>query len=359
VTPVAALLAAFHLLKLAGLVANLRAFPTLPETGAYPAGLPRTSLLVPARDEAARLPLALPGLLAQPVAEVLVLDDQSRDATARVVVNAARKDPRLRLVPGSRPPAGWVGKSWACQQLATAATGELLIFCDADVTLRPGAVAAAWGELVRQGCDVLSVFPRQRTGTVGERLLVPLIDEVLLAFLPHRLLSLPLPAAATANGQFLAFRREAYRRMGGHRAVAGKLVEDVALARAVRRGGLRLGLSLGGSMVTARMYRGYRETVRGLGKSMRAAHGGSDAALLASAAFHLAAYTLPWLRWRHGGWWRLAALAGPLERLLTNAATGRRAYAEALLVPVTAPAALPVYAVAARRTAVWKGRRYR
>ncbi|BCJ77488.1 hypothetical protein CS0771_70320 [Catellatospora sp. IY07-71] len=392
----AAAVAAYHLVKTAGLVANARSFPVLatpprvtprtrpaggpsPDTrpggdpsagtlprlarepgtgGAGAAGrLPRTSLLVPARDEAARLPSTLPGLLAQPADEILVLDDGSSDGTADVVRGFA--DPRLRLLTGAPRPEGWIGKNWACHQLAAAATGDLLVYLDADVTLRPGALDAVWTQVRRQRADVFSVFPRQETGTLGERLLVPLIDENLLGFLPHQLLDLPIPAAAVANGQLLAFRRAAYDRLGGHAAVAGEIVEDLALARLARRTGLKLGLALGGDLVSTRMYDGYRSTVRGTGKSMRAAHGGSDVLLAASAAWHLAAYTLPWLRWRHGAAWRLAAVLGLAERVVSNAKTGRGAYAEAALVPFTAPAALPVYALALRRTAVWKGRRYR
>ncbi|GGK02849.1 hypothetical protein GCM10010123_36020 [Pilimelia anulata] len=350
------LVAAFHAVKVAGLLANLRAFPTLRPAPPGRAG-PRTSLLVPARDEALRLPAALPGLLAQPADEILVLDDDSTDDTAAIV--AACPDPRVRLLRGAPLPPGWVGKNWACHQLAGAATGDLLVFVDADVTLRPGALGALHAELDRQAADVFSVFPRQHTGTLGERVLVPLIDETLLAFLPHGLLRAPVPAAATANGQVLAFRRAAYDRIGGHAAVAGGILEDVALARRARRLGLRLGLALGGDLAGTRMYRGYADAVRGLGKSLRAAHGGSDAALAATLAWHLLAYTVPWLRLRAGGAWRAAAVLGLVERLLTNAKTGRGAYAEAALVPLTAPAAAPVYAVALRRTARWKGRDYR
>jgi hypothetical protein len=361
--PLVATLAAFHLVKLAGLAINLPAFPVLGRRSAAAGRQPQTSLLVPARDEAERLPDALPGLLAQPATEILVLDDGSTDGTADVVRKAAAQDARVRLLTGQPVPPGWVGKNWACHQLAQAATGELLVFCDADVLLNPGALPAVWAEMSRQHSDVFSVFPRQLTGTLGERLLVPLIDENLLAFLPHHLLAMPVPAAAVANGQFLAFRRGAYRAAGGHRGVAGQIVEDLALARVARRAGLRLGLALGGDLIAARMYRGYAEVVRGTGKSMRAAHGGSDAALMASAAFNLAAYTLPWLRWgsagRLGLIWRAVAVAGLVERLLVNAKTGRGAYPEALLVPIIAPAAVPVYLLALRRTAVWKGRSYR
>jgi Glycosyl transferase family 21 len=209
-----------------------------------------------------------------------------------------------------------------------------------------------------QRADVFSVFPRQRTVTLGERLLVPLIDDVLLAFLPHWLLRLPVPSAATANGQLLMFRRRSYDALGGHAAVAGALNEDLALARRARRAALRLGLALGGDLVSARMYCGYRESVRGFGKSLRAAHGGHDSALALTAAWHVLAYTLPWLAWRRGRTWRIAAVLGLAQRIAVNAKTGRGAPGEAALVPVTPLAALPAYALAFRRSARWKGRSY-
>jgi hypothetical protein len=345
--PLSTAVLAFHLVKTAGMLINSVAFPTLRPAGYTPA---RTSLLVPARDEADRLLGTLPGLLAQPAEEILVLDDRSRDATAAVVASFAGADPRLKLITGAPPPAGWIGKSWACQQLAGAATGDVLVFCDADVTLRPGALAAVHAQLAAQRADVLSVFPRQHTETAGERLLVPLVDETLLGFLPHPLLDAPVPAAASANGQLLAFRRPAYERLGGHAAVAGSLVEDLALARRTRACGLKLGLALGGRLVTARMYGGYGAAVRGFGKSL---HAGPAPALLAGAAAHLATATLPWLLRRRGPAWRAAAALGIVERLLCNAKTGRHGYLEAALVPLSAPAAL-----ALRRSARWKGRRY-
>jgi glycosyltransferase involved in cell wall biosynthesis len=353
---VGTLVFAFHVAKTAGLVNNLVAFPTL--SARIAGGRPRTSILVPARDEAASLPATVRALLAQPAEEILVLDDQSSDATAEIV--RGFDDPRLRLLSGTPPPDGWIGKNWACDQLAIAAGGDLLIFCDADVILADGALDAVWAQMTAQRADVFSVFAHQITRTLGERLLIPLIDENLLAFLPHQLLDAPVTAAASAaSGALLAFRRPAYHRIGGHRAAAGEIVEDLALARRTRAAGLKLGLALGGRFVGVRMYDDYASTVRGMAKSIRAAHGGSDVALLASAAANLTAYTLPWLRWRHGRYWQAAALLGLLERALVNAKTGRGAYAEAALVPITALAALPMYALAMRRTARWKGRTYR
>jgi len=366
---VARAVVAFHAVKLAGVMANLVMFPVL---GRHAAGLaaapapawpsrarrPDTSLLVPARDEAHRLPAVLAGLLAQDVTEIVVLDDQSSDATATVVQHAAEADPRVRLVRGTPPPPGWTGKNWACQQLAMNARGDILLFCDADVLLAPGAVDACWAQMCAQHAEVFSVFPRQHTGALGERLLVPLIDDVLLAFLPHCLLRLPVPSAATANGQLLMFRRSAYDALGGHAAVADDMNEDVTLGRRTRRAGLRLGLALGGDLVSARMYSGYRQSVRGFGKSLRAAHGGHDGALAVTATWHLLAYTVPWLAWRRSRLWRAAAILGLAQRVLVNAKTGRGTPGEAALVPVTPLAALPVYALAFRRNARWKGRSY-
>lgn len=350
----------FHAVKLAGLVANLVMFPVLrPDAaGAGRVSRPETSLLVPARDEGGRLPAALAGFRAQDVTEIVVLDDQSSDDTAAVVGRAAEADPRVRVVRGTPPPPGWVGKSWACWQLAAAAHGDILLFCDADVLLAPGAVDACWAQMREQRAAVFSAFPRQRTVTLGERLLVPLIDDVLLAFLPHCLLRLPVPSAATANGQLLMFQRDAYDALGGHAAVADDLAEDLALARRTRRAGLRLGLALGGGLASTRMYPGYWDSVRGFGRNLRTAHGGHASALAVTAAWHLIAYTMPWLAWRCDRAWRVAAILGLVQRVLVNAKTGRSAPGEALLVPVTPLAALPVYALAFRRYARWKGRSY-
>lgn len=360
--------AGFQLVKLAGLVTNLIQFPRLRRDRGHAIRVHRhhatspdrtgVSLLVPARDEATRLVRTLPTLLDQPVSEILVLDDDSTDDTAAVARRCGAGDPRVHVLTGRPLPPGWTGKTWACHQLAEVARGDLLIFCDADVTLAPGAVDAILDEMAAQRAELFSVFPRQKTDRVGERLLVPLIDDVLLSFLPHALLRLPIPAAATANGQLLATWVESYRALGGHAGVAERIVEDVALARRARAHGMRLGLALGGDLVSARMYQGYGESVRGFGKSLRAAHGGSRWALVATAAWHLLAYAAPLVCWRRGRCWRLALWSALLHRALLNLVTGRGSLFEILLVPGTPVAALPAYLVAWRDTAAWRGREY-
>ena len=367
---------AFLVVRLTGIAINLRAFPVLgtaaerthatgvPAAAAasratsLAAPSPTVSILVPARDEAANLAEHLPGLLRQDALEVLVLDDGSQDDTAAVARRLAGSDARVRVLSGAPLPPGWSGKNWACHQLAAAARGDVLLFTDADVAWEDGAVAASIHEMQRQSADVFSVFPHQRTGSLGERVLVPLIDDVLLSFLPFPLLRLPLPAASTANGQAIAVTRSAYDDLGGHAAMRDEIVEDVRFARHARSEGKRLGLALGGTMVRARMYRGYREAVRGFAKSMPAAHGGSRALLMGGAALHVLVYTLPLLLVAWQPRWLVPLLLAMLGRLLVNAKTGRGAFAEALLVPVTPLLALPVYLRSLRRSVVWKGRAY-
>ncbi|GMA15857.1 glycosyltransferase [Deinococcus metallilatus] len=344
----------FFAYKAAALLVNALTFPRL-RPRPTPAG-PRVSLLVPARDEAHNLPHTLPGLLAQRAHEVLVLDDGSSDGTAQVARALG-----AGVIPGQPLPGDWHGKPWACQQLAWMAKGDVLIFTDADVFWHPGALGAVLHELARSRADLLSVYPRQHNVTPGERLLTPLVDAVLLTLLPAPLLRLPHASAAAANGQLMAFRREAYERVGGHALVRAELLEDVTFAARLKARGGRLALALGGPCVGVRMYRSYPGSVAGFGKNAAAFHGRSRALLVASAAWHLAAYTLPWLlpaRLSGVTWLRAAGL---LERTAVNLVTGRRTpadLAEGLLGPVTPLLALPVYLRALRPRVSWKGRDY-
>jgi len=333
-------------------VVNWRTFPRVGATTRP--DLDRVSVLVPARDEAANLPSTLPGLAAQGAGEVLVLDDHSEDGTAEV---AAAID-GVKVLTGAPLPDGWLGKAWALHQLAEAARGDWLVFTDADVVWEPGAVAGFVDALEAQGARVGSIFPTQDTRTWGERLTVPVIDEVLLSGLPYPILHAGVsPHAVTANGQAIAIHREVYDAIGGWPAVRGRIVEDVAFGRLARREGHEVALALGDGVVRTRMYRGYREALAGFGKNLLTAHGRSRALLLADVAWHAAAYTLPAvLAPRHPAW-RLPVALGVAQRAVV-AATTRRHPAEALLAPLLPVAGLPVAVQALRRRQIWKGRSF-
>ncbi|HKJ13105.1 MAG TPA: glycosyltransferase family 2 protein [Ornithinimicrobium sp.] len=344
--------------KVGVLLLNCARFPVLGPRG--DGDLRKTSVLVPARDEAERLPHTLPALLAAHDVEVVVLDDSSSDGTAAVAEDLIARSghPRSRVVRGRPLPVGWTGKTWACHQLAEHASGDTLVFLDADIQLAPGALAAAVGEQQRVGADLFSVFPRQVTASLGEHLVVPVIDDVLLCLLPHPLLSLPIDAAATANGGCLVFTRTSYETIGGFRAVQGELIEDVALARRTRGLGLRLGLALGGPMLSTRMYRSYSEVVVGLARGLLFMSGGSRLLLVLGWLAHLGAYTLPAAAVAWDRRWAVPLLLALAERALVEVKTRRYAVWQSALVPAVAPAIGPLVWRALRGPATWRGRTY-
>ena len=342
--------------KLGVLLLNAATFPRLrPATGSRQRQ--RVSVLIPARDEAANLRCTLPALLAQRAvqageAELLVLDDESCDDTAQVCRRLG-----VRVLAGQPLPDGWRGKNWACWQLAGAAGGGWLLFTDADVLWHAGALDAVLAEAGRTRADLLSVWPRQTNRTLGERLLTPLLDNLLLCWFPAPLARLPHPEASAAIGQVMLFQRAFYGRLGGHAAVRGELMEDVALARATKGAGGRLGVALGGKWLSVRMYRSYPEAVRGLAKMTLPFHRGWRWALPLTWGLHALVYLRPWLLRQP-----VPLALSVLEGLLLRRVVGRLSPAdglEVLFTPLLPLLAAPVYVQAARKSVRWKGRVYR
>jgi hypothetical protein len=321
------------------------------------------SLLLPVRNEAARVEPCLRSLLAQtgvPRLELVVLDDGSTDGTADVVRRVA---PAARLLTGAAPPPGWLGKPYACAQLAAAAdpASELLVFVDADVVLAPHAVAATADLVERTGLDLVSPYPRQVAGTAAERLVQPLLQWSWLTFLPLRAAERSSrPSLAAANGQLLAVRRAGYDRAGGHAAVRDQVIDDVALLRAVRRAGGRGGVVDGTDLAACRMYDGWPALRDGYAKSLWSAFG-SPAGAAGVFALLAGAYLLPAVAALRGSRVGLAGYAaGVAGRVVTARRTGARAWPDALAHPasISVLAALTARSWRLRRAGrlAWKGR---
>jgi chlorobactene glucosyltransferase len=277
-------------------IANTLSFPRLKPIS--PEKSPFISLLVPARDESAVIGETVQRLLRQdyPHYELLLLDDASSDGTLEVAMQAAGDDPRLRLFQGQPLPTGWTGKNWACHQLAQAARGEVLVFTDADVRWEPGALRSLAGWMRRTHAETFSVWPTQETVTWSERLVVPMMNFAILAYLPELgVRYTPWKSMAAANGQCLAFRREAYIGCGGHVAVRSNIVEDVALARRAKAQGLRLVMALGEGQIGGRMYTSWQEVRDGFAKNILAGHGDLPAILILAALFHWVVFIVPWI----------------------------------------------------------------
>jgi chlorobactene glucosyltransferase len=245
---------------------------------AEPTEHPRVSILIPARDEEDTLLRTLPHTTSTeyPNLEILVLDDGSTDRTAEVVEKFAEASPDVRLVRGTLLPDGWLGKCWACHQLSEVASGEILLFCDADVEMGPLAVQRTVSTMQQSGAGVLTALPRQITPDPLGAAVVPLIAQLpVLALLPLRLIErLPSPLLAMGNGQWLAFRRDSYARSGGHRTVKSDVVEDVAIARAAKASGSRLVVALAPDDLAVQMYQDGRALRQGFQKNLYPLSGG-------------------------------------------------------------------------------------
>lgn len=231
---------------------------------------PLVSVLVPARNEAENIAACLAGLQQQRYAqfEIIVLDDNSSDVTAALAADLAARDSRIRLISGAPVPAGWTGKNWACHQLSKHARGEILIFTDADCRHSAEIIAAtvAWMQKCRLG--LLTAFSQQITLSLPEKLVVPVIYMLVYSYLPLWLTYYSKsPALAAANGQWLAFTRPAYDRLGGHAAVATEVVEDVELSRRAKRFGEKILVLAGNDAVQCRMYQSWRGVWEGFSKN--------------------------------------------------------------------------------------------
>ena len=279
------------LLISANVLANLATFDGL-RPAEPPPDAPLVSILVPARTEERNIEACVGSLLAQdyPNCEVLVLDDHSEDATgaivARLMAEAKARNPQSRatLIQAEPLPAEWTGKNWACHQLAQAARGQFLFFTDADTQHAPGTVTATVAYALKNRAGLVSAWPRLVTVTLGEKLVVPVILLIGLAFCPlwlqrwiqenpERARDRDMRKFGAANGQFMFFKRETYVKIGGHSALRSHVVEDVSLGREVAQRiaeGERLFNCEALEFSQVRMYRSFAETWEGFTKNMRA-----------------------------------------------------------------------------------------
>ncbi len=228
------------------------------------------SLLIPARNEASGISVTVLAALACEGVEleVLVLDDNSDDDTRAIVESIAVLDSRVRLLPGPSLPNGWNGKQHACYLLASAARFSRLVFMDADVHLKPDALARLIDHQDRTGVPLLSAFPHQVTNTWLEKWLIPLMHFILLGFLPMaRMRRRVAPAYAAGCGQLFVTNRLDYEKAGTHAAIRASRHDGLKLPRAYRMAGLMTDVVDGTPIAECRMYSSAPEVVRGLLKN--------------------------------------------------------------------------------------------
>ncbi len=233
---------------------------------------PFVSVIVPARNEERNLPRLLPGLLSQryPGYEVIVVDDQSEDATPRILAEWSACDRRLRVIEGAELPRheGWLGKPHAMYQGANAAKGEFLLFTDADTVHDEQSVSSSVAYALDHDVDLLTITPCAELLSPSERLLMPLAFEGILTLYPPYKVNDPASSVAIANGQYILIKRDVYDAVGGAKRVKDKIAEDLEFGKAVKSDGYRLYLANGTHLMTVRMYTNFREVWEGWSKNV-------------------------------------------------------------------------------------------
>lgn len=307
---------------------------------------PKVSVCLPARNEAAVIAQTLDAVLASQGVEleVVVGDDHSEDDTRAIVEAIADKDPRVRLTAIAELPKGWSGKQHACWCLANAANHPYLVFIDADVTLKPNCLSRMVTALQQHQVDLISGFPRQRTDTLGESLLIPHIQFVLNGFLPFffgRIFN--HPAFAAGCGQLFLARRDPYLACKGHQAIQRSLHDGIHLPRHFRASGQRTHAVDASDLAECRMYHDFKSTWQGLAKNAADGMGAPGAIgpftvllglgqVLPALLLLLAALNLPGLAGAVP--WLLAALGVNTALHISNAIRFQQSQLTALLHPL-------------------------
>ena len=228
------------------------------------------SVLIPARDEEAGIEACVRSALAsrEVNVEVVVMDDHSTDRTPEIVRSLAASDSRVRYETSRELPAGFNGKQHACMQLAETAAHDHLVFIDADVRLTERGLARLLRYQLRNRVDLMSAFPRQVTGTIAEKVFIPMMHFILLGYLPlDRMRTSRQVGFAAGCGQLFMTNRRSYEKSGGHQGIAASRHDGVKLPRAYRASGLTTDVVDGSSIATCRMYANAAEVIRGVLKN--------------------------------------------------------------------------------------------
>src|SRR5262252_886160 len=262
---------------------------------------PEVSVIVPARNEEASLRACLESLVSQSGVdfEIIVVNDHSTDRTAEI----ARSFPGVRLLDAGELPAGWTGKNNAVACGARGARGGWLLFTDADTVHLRESLARALAEAKENRAELLSYSPEQIAVTFWEMAILPVVFAELARQYPPSGVSDPASPIAAANGQYILIRRDAYESVGGHGAVAGEILEDVALAKMVKAAGRKIRFRYGADAVRTRMYRNFAQLREGWTKNLASLFLSPSA--LALRTFLL--WLLPWV-----------LVAGKLGNMLSN-----------------------------------------
>lgn len=239
---------------------------------------PKISILIPARNEESNIKLLLSDILGLSYDnyEVLIYDDCSTDNTKQVVKNYMHIDNRIRLIEGKVLDEGWLGKNFACYNLALQASGNYLLFLDADVRIGRNLIERAIFTIIKQDLKLLSVFPKQIIDNKGTLQVIPLMNWILLSLLPLILVRISKRTSlSAANGQFMLFEAKTYRELHPHYKFKDSKVEDIAICRYYKKNKMPVATVLGDDDILCKMYNTKQEAIEGFSKNIFAFFGDS------------------------------------------------------------------------------------
>ncbi len=231
----------------------------------------QVSILIPARNEEKNIDHLLVNLIKNKSSnlEIIVYDDESTDNTAKVLTSYAKLDSRIKTVKTQKLPEGWLGKNHACYQLAQHAKGKYLLFIDADVEIESQLLNDVISKITQSNLALLSIFPTQIIQTWGEKATVPIMNYILLSLLPLIFVRYsPFSSHAAANGQFMLFDAQIYKKYQPHLHFKSSAIEDIKIARFLKRSKEKIACLTGDSRIRCRMYNNYNEALNGFAKNV-------------------------------------------------------------------------------------------
>ena len=319
------------------------------------------SVVVPLRNEATNVAELIDSLRTQKnlaQVEFLLLDDNSEDETLALLHQHTAGLSNFHILTGSTLPQGWIGKTWALQQLFEKATGEIIVSVDADVRLVPDAINRSVTLLKNTHLDFLSPYPSQLAHSWSERLIQPLLQWSWMSTVILRIAEKSsISSMVVANGQFFVVRRAALAQVGGYKSVSNKVLDDVELARTLVKQGSHGCVANGASIASTRMYTSWGEIQAGYGKSLHAAFGSVFGSALAITFLFLTgiAPLIAGITGSYVAWYAYSAVT--LTRAMSSIKTGKNGV-DAFLHPISSALLiyLIIYSWLMRGQVQWKGR---
>ncbi|MEO0293565.1 MAG: glycosyltransferase [candidate division WOR-3 bacterium] len=284
------------LVILINLLNNLRLLKSFKGSNKRNKKMPFVSVLIPARNESGNIEKCVLSILEQdyPNFEVMVFNDNSLDDTLMKLERIKEKYPQLKIYTNDFLPPGWTGKNFACHFLSKYAKGEWLLFTDADTVHSQDSISLAVNSAIEEKADLLSIMPDLVMGTLSEKLFIPLVHFAFFSFIPLGLMnSIKNPNVVIALGPFMLINSKFYRKIGGHEKIKDKIVDDLELAKEVKRNGGKVVFMDGREKVSLRFYDNFKDLWNGFSKNSFGAFNNSIIAFLLFISFILSLYLFP------------------------------------------------------------------